>query len=121
MKVGALEILVILLVALLVLGPDRLPKAARRLGASLSSVKQASSELTQELSESVSEVEAPLQEAMAPLDEFKQDVRKDLRSMEKELSRLENPAPEEEFSLRYETPAARPAEPVAEQPETEKR
>lgn len=48
-SVGAPEILVILLVALLVLGPDRLPDAARQAGRVLSEVKRMSSGFQAEL------------------------------------------------------------------------
>lgn len=48
-SVGAPEILVILVVALLVLGPDRLPEAARQAGRVLSELKRMSSGFQAEL------------------------------------------------------------------------
>lgn len=48
-SVGAPEILVILVVALLVLGPDRLPEAARQAGRVLAEVKRMSSGFQAEL------------------------------------------------------------------------
>lgn len=48
-SIGAPEILVILVVALLVLGPDRLPEAARQAGRVLSEVKRMSSGFQAEL------------------------------------------------------------------------
>lgn len=48
-SIGAPEILVILVVALLVLGPDRLPEAARQAGRVLSELKRMSSGFQAEL------------------------------------------------------------------------
>src|SRR5688500_11248955 len=48
-SIGAPEILVILVVALLVLGPDRLPEAARQAGRVLAEVKRMSSGFQAEL------------------------------------------------------------------------
>ncbi len=48
-SIGAPEILVILVVALLVLGPDRLPEAARQAGRALAEVRKMSSGFQAEL------------------------------------------------------------------------
>ena len=47
--VGSWEIVVILVVALLVLGPDQLPKLAKTIGKALREVRRASSELRMNL------------------------------------------------------------------------
>jgi Tat protein translocase TatB subunit len=52
-SVGAPEILVILLVALLVLGPERLPEAARRAGQVLAEVRRMSSGFQAELRDAI--------------------------------------------------------------------
>jgi Tat protein translocase TatB subunit len=49
--IGTPELLVILVVALIVLGPKRLPEVARSLGKGLAELRKATSGLTQELSQ----------------------------------------------------------------------
>jgi Tat protein translocase TatB subunit len=48
-SLGPAEILVILIVALIVLGPDRLPKAARQLGKAVGEVRRWSSNVQDDL------------------------------------------------------------------------
>ncbi|HUQ64338.1 MAG TPA: Sec-independent protein translocase protein TatB [Acidimicrobiales bacterium] len=48
-SLGPLEILVILVVALIVLGPERLPKAARQLGKAVAEVRHWSSGIQDEV------------------------------------------------------------------------
>src|SRR5687767_6755773 len=59
-SIGAPEVLVILLVALIVLGPDRLPGAARQVGRALSELRRMSSGVQAELRDAMQEpVAAP--------------------------------------------------------------
>ena len=46
MKIGLMELLVIFIVALVVIGPDKLPAYARKLGEALRQFKKYSSEAT---------------------------------------------------------------------------
>jgi len=57
--VGMPELLVILVVALLVLGPKRLPEIARSLGKGMAEFRRASNEFTRTLSASIDEPPAP--------------------------------------------------------------
>lgn len=50
-KIGGMELIVILVIALFVIGPERLPKAARTLGRALASFKKSMNEATSELRE----------------------------------------------------------------------
>lgn len=54
-SIGAPEILVILVVALLVLGPDRLPDAARQMGRAISEMRRMSSGFQAELRDAMRE------------------------------------------------------------------
>jgi sec-independent protein translocase protein TatA len=54
---GPLEILVILIVGLIALGPGRLPQLARNLGKGITAFKKATMELTAEVSKEFEEVE----------------------------------------------------------------
>ncbi len=71
-NIGMPELLVILVVALLVLGPKRLPEMARSLGRGMAEFRRASSELRSTL--------------QAPLEEAKRDVEEELRKTEEEAS-----------------------------------
>ena len=50
-KIGSMELIVILIVALFAIGPERLPKAARVLGRAVGSFKKYMNEATSELRE----------------------------------------------------------------------
>ena len=50
-KIGSMELIVILIVALFAIGPERLPKAARVLGKAVGSFKKYMNEATSELRE----------------------------------------------------------------------
>ena len=77
MKIGAMELIVIFIVALLVIGPDKLPQYARKFGAALKEFRKASSDVTKEIRESVidplEEAQKPLRDAMEPLEGIKRD------------------------------------------------
>lgn len=55
-SVGAPELLVILLVALIVLGPDRLPKVARQMGRAMSEFKRVTSGFEDEMRKAMNDV-----------------------------------------------------------------
>lgn len=57
--IGMPELLVIMVIALLVLGPKRLPEVARSLGRGMSEFRRASSELRNTLTQSVEEPAKP--------------------------------------------------------------
>jgi TatA/E family protein of Tat protein translocase len=57
--IGAPELLIILVVALLVLGPKRLPEMARSLGRGMAEFRRASNEFTRSLTASVDEPPTP--------------------------------------------------------------
>ncbi len=73
-NVGGGEILVILLVALIVLGPTKLPGAARQIGSFLTEVRRMSSQFKTELKEA-------MPEEMVDLKRDLDDTRRSLRSM----------------------------------------
>ena len=99
MKIGAMELLVIFIVALLVIGPDKLPQYARKFGAALKEFRKASSGVTKEIRESVidplSEAQKPLREAMEPLEDITKDLKSELNGVEKELKNIGKAKPAE--------------------------
>src|SRR5690606_39171221 len=68
------EILVILLVALIVLGPTRLPEAARKIGSWAAELRKAAREITQGLEAEVAEVRKAAEEVKQLQAELKQDL-----------------------------------------------
>ncbi len=117
MKLGFWEILVILIVALLVIGPDKLPYYTKKLGLALKEFRKVSESVTKEVRESVieplDEASKPLREAVEPLTELKKDIEGNLSSVERDFKNIgkskpakkESPAPAAE-----ESPAEAPAE-----------
>lgn len=61
--IGVPELLVILVVALLVLGPKRLPEVARALGRGLAEFRRATSDLSEELRSAQASIEEEVREA----------------------------------------------------------
>ena len=59
MRIGTSELVVIFIVALLVLGPDKVPKYAKKAGKFLSSIKVYADKLSEDINESIVE---PLKE-----------------------------------------------------------
>ncbi len=92
MKIGALELLVIFIVALLVIGPDKLPVYARKFGAAMREFRKASSDATEEIRKSVidplEEAQKPLREAMEPIEDLGEELKANLRGVETELSNI---------------------------------
>ena len=92
MKIGFLELLVVFVVALLVIGPDKLPVYARKFGNALREFRKASSDITQDIRESVvdplEEAQRPLREAIEPLEKLDRDVRADLKGVETDLKNI---------------------------------
>ncbi len=62
-SIGAPEVLVILVLALLVLGPDRLPQAARTMGRWVGELRRLTGSLQAEVRDVVDEVMRPVNEA----------------------------------------------------------
>ena len=92
MKIGALELLVVFVVSLLVIGPDKLPQYAKKFGAAMREFRKASQDATEEIRQSVidplEEAQKPLKEAMEPIEELGKGLKEDVKSVEKELKDL---------------------------------
>jgi Tat protein translocase TatB subunit len=77
------EILIILLIALVVLGPTRLPELARKLGSWTAELRAAAKEITAGLEAEVNQVREVGRELKAPLD----DIKKPLKDIEGDLKK----------------------------------
>ncbi len=60
--IGAGELLLILIVALIVFGPNKLPEIASGLGKSIREFKKATSDMTQEFTQAMNEAKQPVTE-----------------------------------------------------------
>ncbi len=68
------EMLIILLLALVVLGPQRLPEMARKVGGWVSELRAAAREITQGLEAEVKDLREVGRDIRAPLDEIKKPL-----------------------------------------------
>ena len=113
MKIGFLELVVVFIVALLAIGPDKLPSFARKLGDALREFRKVSADVTKDVRENVieplEEAQRPIREAMEPLEELDRAVRKDIRDMERDLKNLGKPAAKKPEAKRDPEPEAEPA------------
>ena len=125
MKLGFGEILVILVVIMLVIGPDKLPEFAKKIGKALGEFRHATEDVSAELKENVldplDEAAAPIREAIEPIEEIKSSVNSNVRDMQRNLGSIgrvstrkkaEEPKPEPEIPD-PEKAAANAVEPLA--------
>ena len=113
MKIGAMELIVIFIVALLVIGPDKLPLYAKKFGSAMREFRKASSDMTQDIRESVveplEEAQRPLREAMEPLETLKKDVEGSFKGVEKDLKNIGKSAPKEKAATAETAAVEEPA------------
>ena len=111
MKVGITELIVIFVVALLVLGPDRLPACAQKLGQAMAQFKKYSAEVTQEIKTSVveplEEAQKPLREAVQPLEDLDRAVRADVKDLKTSFADIGKKKPEPPPAVQTETAVPR--------------
>lgn len=116
MKIGLTELVVVFVVALLVIGPDKLPSYAKKLGTALAEFRKASESLTKDFQETVvaplEEAQRPLREAIEPLEELEKGVRSDVKEMQNSLNNIGKPkksAPKAPDAEEHKAPAQTPA------------
>ena len=90
MKVGTLEIVVIVIVALFVIGPDNLPSYAKKFGEVLKSLRAATADLSKDVQENIveplNEEQKPLREALQPLQETVDDVHNNIAAAKESVA-----------------------------------
>lgn len=111
MHIGFWELIVVFVVALLVVGPDKLPYYAKKLGEALQSFRNVSNELTNDLQKGVveplQEAQKPLRDAVQPLTDLTDEVNANLHDLEKSVKDLGKPIkPTPKPDLAAEPPAA---------------
>ena len=86
-KIGSMELIVILIVAMLAIGPERMPKAARTLGKAVGSFKKYMNDATSDLREASDEFREVTDEIA--------DAQKTMRKAFKDAGRVTDGAKEE--------------------------
>jgi sec-independent protein translocase protein TatB len=103
----ASEILWILVIILIVFGPQRLPELARKAGALARKAREAVSNLTEELDQEYGETLNPLREVADELKSVRRDLRDTATSIARDVSGLNLPP------KTSQAPAAESEEPAA--------
>src|SRR4030042_1577558 len=86
--IGPLEIILILIIGLLVFGPQKLPQIGRDVGKAFRSFKKASMNLTAEIQEELDDVKKEVKDIAS--EEDLQDVKKGLEHFKKELEDIKS-------------------------------
>jgi len=118
MKIGFTELILVAIVAFVVIGPDKLPEYARKLGKMLRELKKytgaASEEIQKNVVEPLNEIQAPIKEAVAPLTDIKKDIDDSMKDVTKSFTNIGKTSKEE-------AKKAEEVEEVAEQMEEERK
>ena len=99
MKIGFWELVVIVVVAFVFIGPDQLPVYAKKLGKMLRELKKytgaASEEIQKNVVEPLNEIQAPIKEAVAPLTDIKKDIDNSVKDVTKSFTGIGKTSKEE--------------------------
>ncbi len=99
MKIGFTELILVVIVAFVVIGPDKLPEYARKLGKMLRELKKytgaASEEIQKNVVEPLNEIQAPSMEAVAPLTDLKKDIDDSMKDVTKSFTNIGKTSKEE--------------------------
>lgn len=102
MRIGTSELVVIFIVALLVLGPEKIPKYAKKAGKLLSSIKVYADKLSEDINETIveplEEVKKPLKKAVEPLKDISDDISKPIQDIKKSVRDIGKPQKNEEIT-----------------------
>jgi sec-independent protein translocase protein TatB len=94
-RIGMTELIVIFVVALFVVGPDRLPTYAKKLGEALAQFKKYSDDATKDIKKSIveplEEAQRPLKEAVEPLTELDKAVRDNVKDVQDSFNSIGKP------------------------------
>jgi TatA/E family protein of Tat protein translocase len=107
MNLGAGEIVLLAIIALLLFGPKRLPEVGRQVGRALAEIRRVSREFEREVREVAEPFEREVRDAVEP-------VEREVRELEREARRTY--AMDDDYSA-YTAPALEPgAEPADDEP-----
>ena len=90
MKIGFTELVVIVIVAFVFIGPNQLPEYARKLGKMLRDLRKytstASKDIQENIVEPLNEIQQPIKEAMSPLTDIKKDLDNSVKDVTKSFA-----------------------------------
>lgn len=92
--IGPMELVLILMIALMVFGPEKLPEIGAKLGQSVRTVRKATREFSREIDQARAAVEAPLNEFKQPFNELKQpfeDLKQPFNDLKQPFEDLKQP------------------------------
>ncbi|MDO4323743.1 MAG: twin-arginine translocase TatA/TatE family subunit [Lachnospiraceae bacterium] len=125
MKIGIQELLVVFIVALVVVGPDKLPYYAKKLGQAFGQFRKYTEEATKDIREGIveplNEAQKPLREAMEPVTELEKDIKHNVDDIKKSLSDIGKPVTDESKepdAVSQEVPEAEADEKASDQTQT---
>lgn len=116
MKIGFTELIVVCVVALLVLGPDKLPIYAKKLGQALRDLSGVTGDIAKEINESVVE---PLNEVAQPLKDAADEITQPLNDVKKSIESIGKVPKEKPKETEEEADGTRIAEETAAGEETD--
>ena len=96
MKIGTMELVVILFIAFLVLGPEQTAAYTRKLGKALRTLRIYMNSITEDITDTITE---PLQEIQKPLEELKKPLEELQKPLEDSLSIVRKPMDELEQAV----------------------
>jgi sec-independent protein translocase protein TatB len=86
--VGPLEVALIIVVAVIVLGPERIPEVASQLARTVKFLRGYANDATSQLRGELSELTREYEDVRKELEEFRHSMRQDLTSLTDDVSRL---------------------------------
>ena len=90
MKIGFTELVVIVIVAFVFIGPNQLPEYARKLGKMLRDLRKytstASKDIQENIVEPLNEIQQPIKEAISPLTDIKKDLDNSVKDVTKSFA-----------------------------------
>ena len=99
MKIGFTELLVVVIVAFVFIGPNQLPEYARKLGKMLRELRKytstASKDIQENIVEPLNEIQQPLKEAISPLTDIKKDIDNSVKDVTKSFTGIGKTSKEE--------------------------
>ncbi|MGN0345470.1 MAG: twin-arginine translocase TatA/TatE family subunit [Lachnospiraceae bacterium] len=115
MKIGPLELVVVFIVALIVIGPNKLPEYAKKFGQAMREFKKASAVLTDEIKENIveplEEAQKPLREAMEPITDLDKEIRGNIKEVTDSVNNI--------GKIKKDSPATEPETAESEMAESE--